>query len=111
MMNERDDFLTWVSTQLKDAEIAVHQGDAALRREIWSRQEPVTVFGAWKSAVGRADVDELFDLLERSFSGCTSYTHEIVAADVIGDLAYTVGYEHTQAIVNGEPHTYTLRAT
>ena len=33
------------------------------------------------------------------------------SADVIGDLAYTVGYEHTQATVNGEARTYTLRAT
>lgn len=110
-MSERDDFLAWVSSQLRDAEIAVHNGDATARRAIWSRKEPVTVFGAWKSAVGRTDVDELFSLLEQSFSGCTSYSHEIVAADVIGDIAYTVGYEHTQATVNGEPHTYTLRAT
>ena len=29
----------------------------------------------------------------------------------IGDLAYTVGYEHTQAIVDGEPRSYTLRVT
>ena len=28
-----------------------------------------------------------------------------------GGMAYTVGYEHTQALVNGEPRTYTLRAT
>ena len=26
-------------------------------------------------------------------------------------MAYTVGYEHTQASVNGEPRRYTLRAT
>jgi ketosteroid isomerase-like protein len=26
-------------------------------------------------------------------------------------MAYTVGYEHTQASVNGEPRAYTLRAT
>ena len=110
-MSERDDFLAWVNSQLREAEIAVHNGDATARRAIWSRNEPVTVFGAWKSAVGRTEVDELFSLLERSFSRCTSYTQEIVAADVIGDMAYTVGYEHTQATVNGEPHTYTLRAT
>ncbi len=28
-----------------------------------------------------------------------------------GDMAYTVGYEHTEATVNGEPRAYTLRAT
>ena len=28
-----------------------------------------------------------------------------------GDLAYTVGFEHTSATVNGMASTYTLRAT
>ena len=110
-MSERDDFVAWVNSQLRDAEMAVHKGDASPRRAIWSHQEPVTVFGAAKSAVGRGEIDDLFSLLEQTFSGCTSYSHEIVAADVIGDMAYTVGYEHTQAVVRGEPRTYTLRAT
>jgi ketosteroid isomerase-like protein len=35
----------------------------------------------------------------------------LVAADVVGDMAYTVGYEHTQASVVGEPRSYTLRST
>jgi ketosteroid isomerase-like protein len=74
-VSDRDDFLAWATTRLKDAET------------------------------------ELFDELGRSFSDCTSYFHEVVAADVVGDMAYTVGYEHTQASVNGEPRTYTLRAT
>lgn len=36
---------------------------------------------------------------------------DLVAAHVVGDMAYTVGYEHTRASVNGEPRMYTLRAT
>lgn len=110
-MSERDDFLSWVDSELKDAEIAMHGGDATARRAIWTRQEPVTVFGAWKGAVGLTDVGELFSSLEHTFSHCASHALELVAADVIGDMAYTVGYEHTQATVNGEPRTYTLRAT
>ena len=50
-------------------------------------------------------------MLEQSFADCTSYEHEVVAADVVGDMAYTVGYEHTTATVNGVPRTYSLRAT
>jgi ketosteroid isomerase-like protein len=110
-MSERDDFLAWVDTQLKDAETALHNGDATPRRLLWSRIEPVTVFGAWKTAVGRAEVDDLFTLLEDSFSDGKGFSFELVAADVIGDLAYTVGYEHSQVSVNGDPRTYTLRAT
>ena len=110
-MTGRDDFLAWVGSVLRDAEVALHNGDAAPRQAIWSREEPVTVLGAWKSAVGQAQVRDLFQQLAGTFSDCTSYAYEVVAAEVIGDMAYTTGYEHTQASVNGEPRTYTLRAT
>lgn len=110
-MSARDDFLAWVSTELRAAETAVHNGDAGPRRAIWSHTEPVTVLGAARDAVGRGEVDDLFSMLERMFSDCRSYRYDVVAAEVIGDVAYTVGYEHTQATVNGEPRTYTLRAT
>ena len=110
-MSDRDDFLAWVGSRLRDAEIALHNGDATPRLAIWSRRDPVTVLGAWKSASGQEAVRDLFAQLKATFSDCTSYSHEIVAADLIGDMAYTVGYEHTQASVNGEPREYTLRAT
>jgi ketosteroid isomerase-like protein len=110
-MSERNAFLEWVDTRLRDAEQALHNGDAAPRLEIWSGNDPVTVLGAWKSATGQEELRELFRGLEATFSDCTSYAFEIVAADVIGDMAYTVGYEHTEASVNGEPRRYTLRAT
>ena len=71
-MSERDDFLAWVNSQLKEAEIAVHNGDATPRRAIWSHNEPVTVLGAWKSAVGRSEIDDLFSMLEGTFSSCAS---------------------------------------
>jgi ketosteroid isomerase-like protein len=110
-MSDKEEFLVWAGSRLKDAEVALHNGDAGPRAAIWSRQDPVTVLGAWKSATGQQEVRELFAQLETSFSDCTSYRHEIIAADVIGDMAYTVGYEHTQASIEGEPRTYTLRAT
>lgn len=110
-MNDRDDFLAWVGSRLRDAEIAMHNGDLTPRRAIWSHRDPVTVLGAWKSATGPEEMGDLFDGMEDIFSDCTSFGFEIVAADVIGDMAYTVGYEHTQASVNGEPRKYSLRAT
>jgi ketosteroid isomerase-like protein len=110
-MTEHDEFLSWFTSRVHEAEVAVHDGDAGPRREIWSRRDPVTVLGAWKSAVGRSEVDDLFTVLEQTFSGCTSYDFELVASDVIGDLAYTVGYEHTQATVDGKMRAYTLRVT
>ncbi|MET9578559.1 nuclear transport factor 2 family protein [Streptomyces sp. DT199] len=110
-MTDRDDFLEWVTTALYEAELALHNGDAAPRRALWSRNEPVSVLGAWRNAYGQQELDELFTTLGRSFSDCTSYVFELQAYDVAGDMAYTAGLEHTSASVDGVPRTYTLRAT
>ncbi|MFD7559309.1 YybH family protein [Streptomyces sp. NPDC059835] len=110
-MNDRDDFLTWVRTTLREAEIALHNGDAAPRRALWSRTEPVSVLGAWRNAIGREELDTLFTDLAETFSDCTSYEFELQAYDVSDNMAYTVGLEHTSTSVNGQPRTYTLRAT
>jgi hypothetical protein len=56
-------------------------------------------------------VDEAFTVLETSFSDCTSYEFELQAYDVVGEMAYTVGLEHTSVSMNGTPRSYTLRAT
>lgn len=110
-MTEREQFIIWVQSALRDAEIAVHNGDAGPRRAIWSRNDPVTVLGALKNASGQQELDELFAHLAESFSNCTAYQFELLEAEVLGDTAYTVGFEHTSASVDGVPRTYTLRAT
>jgi ketosteroid isomerase-like protein len=110
-MADRDDFLAWVNTTLYDAELALHNGDPEPRRALWSRNEPVSVLGAWRNAIGQLEVNELFTYLGQSFSDCTSYRIEVLAYDVVGDVAWTAGLEHTSASVDGVPRTYTLRAT
>lgn len=110
-MTDRDEFLTWVKTTLHEAELALHNGNAAPRRAVWSRREPVSILGAWRNASGQSELEELFSLLAASFSDCTSYAFELQAYDVVGDMAYTAGLEHTSASVDGTPRTYTLRAT
>jgi ketosteroid isomerase-like protein len=110
-MTDREDFLTWVETALHSAEVALHNGDPAPRRAIWSRNEPVSVLGAWRNAHGQGELDDLFASLGESFSDCTSYEHQVLSFDVAGDMAYTEGLEHTSVSVGGQPRTYTLRAT
>jgi len=110
-MTEREDFLAWIKTTLHEAEVALHNGDAAPRRALWSRNEPVSVLGALRNANGQHELDELFTSLAASFSDCTSFVFDPQAFDVIGDMAYTAGFEHISASMNGEPRTYTLRAT
>ena len=67
-MSERDEFLEWVKTTLRDAELALHNGDPEPRRALWSRNEPVSVLGAWRNARGQAELDQLFTHLGESFS-------------------------------------------
>ncbi len=108
---EVDDFLASTMPRLMQAERSLHNGDAQPRHAMWSRNDPVTVFGAWLSRAGQEDVRELFDNLAETFSDCTSYREELVAAGASGDLAYTVTYENSNASINGEPRAYTLRVT
>ena len=110
-MSDFDDFMAWAQSRLREAETALHNGDPGPRLAIWSTREPVSVLGAARSAVGLQEVRDLFRSLGDTFSDCTSYEYEIVAADVVGDLAYTAGYERTQASINGEPRQYVLRVT
>lgn len=110
-MSEVDDFLSRTMPRLMDAERALHNGDAEPRFAMWSRNDPVTLFGAWLSATGWDDVSGVFQVLASRFSDCTSYDLDIIAAGASGDLAYTVAYEHTTASIQGNPGTYTLRVT
>ena len=110
-MSDRDDFLAWVDTTFADAERALLDGDERPRKTIWSRAEPVSVLGAWRNAVGRDQVVEAFEVLATSFSDCLDFRFDLIAFDVVGDMAYTVGYERIAMSIDGEPRTITLRAT
>ena len=110
-MSERDEFITWVHSALRDTEIAMHNGDAGPRRAVWSHHDPVTLLGAARNASGQQEIDELFSHLAGMFSDCTSLEFELLEAEVRGNTAYTVAFEHISASVNGVPRRYTLRAT
>jgi ketosteroid isomerase-like protein len=110
-MSEVDDFLSETMPRLMEAERALHNGDAEPRVAMWSRKDPVTLFGAWLSDSGWDDVSRTFQVLASRFSDCTAYDVDVIAAGASGDLAYTVAYEHTTASVQGVPRTYTLRVT
>ena len=110
-MDDRDQFLSSTIPRQVRADTSLHNGDAAPRREMWSRNDPVTLFGAAQERTGWDDVSRTFDWLASIFSDCTAFDLELVAADVHGDLAYTVGYENTTASVEGAQQSYRLRVT
>ena len=111
MATETELFLAEMLPKQRAAEQAIHNGDAEPRIALWSRTDPVTVFGAKMSASGWADLEVMFRNVASWFSDSAEYEFEVVAAGASGDLAYTVGYERNRVKVEGEPRTYTLRAT
>ncbi len=56
------------NTVWRDAEVALHNGDAGPRFQTWSDREPVTLFGAWLNANDPADARQVFLRLADAFS-------------------------------------------
>ena len=110
-MSDRDEFLGWVGSRLKDAETALHNGDAGPRFEIWSTRDRSPCSARGRRLPDSRRSAELFRLLADSFSDCTSYAHDVVAADVVRGHGLHGRLRAHQRPVNGEPRTYTLRAT
>lgn len=111
-MDAEQEFLEWFDTTWREAEVAVHNGDASLRDEVtWSKQEPVTLFGAWMNAANADEARAVFRRLEEAFAGAVQSDISLVAHGVSEDLAYTVHREHTTTVVNGEKRQYVLRVT
>jgi ketosteroid isomerase-like protein len=111
-MDELERFLTAFLPQQEKAEKAIHDGIAQPRIDLWSRIDPVTLFGA--AVPCTSGWDELlptFDWVASRFRNCTSYRFEVVAAGLSGDLAYVAGFEHTTAEVEGVETSYRLRST
>ncbi|MDQ4144173.1 MAG: nuclear transport factor 2 family protein [Actinomycetota bacterium] len=111
-MAEVDDFLDQVLPALLEADTTFHNGDVAPRMAIWTRNEPVTVFGAVMTKTGWREIEPAFERLASRFSNCSSFEYEVIAAGASGDLAYIAGIEHTTASVGGAPsQAYELRVT
>ncbi len=110
-MPDVDNFVISATARQIEADTALHNGDANLRKAMWSTTEPVTLFGAATSRAGSTPVAAAFDWLAYSFSQCSRFEVENIAAGVSNNLAYTVGYEHSSLLINGRPQAYTLRVT
>src|SRR5689334_6560232 len=112
-MSDRSDFLTGFLPQMVAAEAALHGGHLEPRIRLWTRRDPVTLFGALGPCdYGWPSVHTTFQWLAPLFSPCHGYHLDLIAADVSGDLAYTVGFERSVHVMDdGLPAERTLRAT
>jgi ketosteroid isomerase-like protein len=111
-MDEVDKFLDSTLPRLREADVALQDGDAHLRIAMWSPNDPVTLFGAAGSATGWKGIKPVFEALASRFSQCESWEYDVIGADVSGDLAYLVGTEHiTGSIAGAPPVPFSLRVT
>ena len=111
-MDQTDAFRTATMPRLRQAETALHNGDARPRMAMWSHDDPVTLFGGVMGGSGWADIEPIFQHLGASFSDCKSFDIEVIAAGASHDLAYVVAHERTTASIRGgPPSAYVLRVT
>jgi ketosteroid isomerase-like protein len=111
-MADVDEFVASVLPSLTAADTALHGGDAEPRMALWSRKDPLTLFGALQIKTGWREIAPVFDSVASRFSNCESFEYEVLAAGVGGDLAYIAGIEHTTAAVGDAPaQAYELRVT
>jgi hypothetical protein len=102
-MGTVDEILAVIMPRLEETDKALHNGNAELRKAVWSHHDPVTLFGAAFTKSRWDAISPIFDWLASTFSNCDAFRYEVVTADVSGEFAYIVGIEHTTASVGGAP--------
>jgi ketosteroid isomerase-like protein len=101
---ELQEFLATGLKRQIDADFALHDGDPEPRLALWSRTDPLTLFGAAVPVEsGRDGVEDVARWLATHMSQSRKFDVELVAAGVSGDLAYTVGFEHSEYSYDSGP--------
>jgi ketosteroid isomerase-like protein len=112
-MTERESFRTLISEQQHTAEAALIRGDVGPRLEMWSHNDPVSLFGAvGVTKSGWESLEPTFRAVAARLAGGRDVSYEIVTFDVSGDMAWTAGVARFITSMDGGPMArYTLRLT
>ncbi len=112
-MSELDDFRSGILSRQAEAEKEILLGDPEPRMKLWTRRDPVTVFGAaGPNRSGWDEVSRIFRWVASRFSDVTEFSYDIEVADVSEGMGYTVGYERfTESIDGRAVEQHTLRVT
>ncbi|WP_320537752.1 YybH family protein [Pseudarthrobacter sp. IC2-21] len=103
-MTDKESTISSLVARHELAASAIHRGDPGPLIGLLSEDGPTTLFPAVAPGKsGWADVSATFRWVSTRFADGTPVVYELVAADVSGDLAYTVGYERSAVSVDGGP--------
>jgi quercetin dioxygenase-like cupin family protein/ketosteroid isomerase-like protein len=111
--NEVEEFRRTILVRQAEAEEAFVHGDPGPRMELWSRRDPVTLFGAiGMSESGWDQLSQTFSWVVTRFSNVSNYRFDVSLVEVSGDIAYTLGFEHFEGSIVGRPvESVTVRVT
>jgi ketosteroid isomerase-like protein len=102
---EVEEFRSTVLAQQIEAEEAfVTNGDPGPRMDLWSQQDPVTLFGAiGMSQSGWDKLSETFTWVASRFSDVSDFHFDVEVVGVDGGMAYTLGFERFNGSIAGRP--------
>jgi ketosteroid isomerase-like protein len=116
-VGELEDFQTAFLARQTLAEEAMVLGNVEPRLALWSRRDPVSLFGAWgPNKTGWPELERTFAWVAERL-GATDYSdfrYDVEVADVSADgqMAYTVGYERfNEVLADGGKKPWTVRVT
>lgn len=90
--------------RVQDAVMTIRSGDPQPYIDCWADDPDVTLFGAWGPIErGHPAVTGTFRWVGGRFTGHSGGGVENTVVHASGDLAYTVGFEHGPASVDGGP--------
>ena len=112
-MSDRESFRTGISQQQHEAEEALVRGDVGPRLEMWSHQDPVSLFAALgPSKSGWRELEPTFRSVASRLSGGRDVEYEIMEFGVTRDMAWAAGFARFFVSMDGGPLTHrTLRIT
>ncbi len=112
-MTDLESFRALISQRQHEAEEAFVRGDVRPRLQMWSHNDPVSLFAAvGPSKTGWNELDPAFHAVASRLVGGHDVSYEIMAFDVTDEMAWTAGFVHFTVSIDGGPLTrYTLRIT
>lgn len=112
-MDSRERFRAWAEPALHDAEAALARGDPTVRIAMWSHRDPVSLFGAvGVSTAGWDNLEPVFRRVAARLSGGRDVSVELMAFDVVDNMAYTAAVVRFVGTMDGgEARPFALRAT
>jgi ketosteroid isomerase-like protein len=108
-----EEFRSTILARHIEAEEAFVFGDPRPRVELWSKRDPVTLFGAiGMSESGWEQLNQTFRWVARRFSEVSNFRIDVELVAVSGDLAYVLWFERfTGSIAGRAVEPVTVRAT